>query len=96
MTQLHNARIAYAQEWTEYERGWGARPDGYSLHPTREAAVEFARAYTADRTGPAPDEYSAPEGQPFAVQVAEGVELDFGDKDCLWTMRGLPDGVTRL
>lgn len=99
MTDLTNTRVAYAQEWTEYERGWGQRPDGWSLHSSREAAVAFKEAYVAKYNNRAvvPDEYSAPQGDPFAVSVDEGVTLDFGDKGGMWvTSRRLPDGIARL
>jgi len=32
---------AYRIEWTEAERGWGIRPNGYSLHVTLEAAQKY-------------------------------------------------------
>jgi hypothetical protein len=48
--------------WTEYERGWGCRPDGCSLHATKEDALQFVKEYW-DRQrkndgGKVPHEYS--------------------------------------
>ena len=35
--------FVYVFSWTEYERGWGARPDGISLYRTKEAALEHKK-----------------------------------------------------
>lgn len=59
---------AYAVNWTEYERGWGARPDGHTLHVSREQAEQHVRDYMAKLPIKAPDEYSLPD-DPFAVDV---------------------------
>ena len=63
----------YAQNWTEYERGWGQRPDGWSC---AENPKEFERFVKEMRqregnlaTGQAPDEYSAPCGDPFIIDL---------------------------
>lgn len=61
-----------AVNWTEYERGWGSRPDGHTFHLTFEDAEKYIAAYW-DRqplavNGMAPDDYSAP-GEPFAKKV---------------------------
>lgn len=60
--------IAYLVTWTEFERGWGQRPDGYSLHPTKEAWDAFYKTYRAKMPASAPDEYSAPD-DPVAVEI---------------------------
>lgn len=31
------------QKWEESERGWGTRPDGYSIHPDDAARKRFMR-----------------------------------------------------
>jgi hypothetical protein len=33
---MAKARTVYCMPWEESERGWGIRPDGYSLHLTEE------------------------------------------------------------
>ena len=49
-------------DWNEYERGWGQRPDGTSLHRTPEIAEEFVKSFWEKNSEEkAPDEYSAPE-----------------------------------
>jgi len=65
----------YRIEWTETERGWGQRPDGYSLHASRKDADEYIGKHW-DRMhelyGPesVPDEYSFPDN-PRLVEVNE-------------------------
>lgn len=50
-------RVSYVVEMTEYERGWGQRPDGYVAFLTEDAANEYIAEQTKDRTGSAPDVY---------------------------------------
>lgn len=50
-------RVSYVVEMTEYERGWGQRPDGYMAFLTEDAANEYITEQTKDRTGSAPDVY---------------------------------------
>lgn len=58
------------QRWEESERGWGTRPDGYSLHLTKEDREAFIQEYW-DRQpkGEVPDEYSRPEGEPYFADI---------------------------
>lgn len=61
----------YRIQWTEYERGWGCRPDGETYHCSREDADKYIKDYWAKMPdGPAPYEYSAP-GTPTLVEVTE-------------------------
>lgn len=67
----------YAVRWTEYERGWGNRPDGYSFHRNADEANQYIEAYWArekarNPSGRTPDEYSAP-GDPFLMEVSESL-----------------------
>ncbi|MBP9757487.1 MAG: hypothetical protein KBD06_02715 [Candidatus Pacebacteria bacterium] len=61
------------QDWLESERGWGCRPDGYSLHRTSGDVQEFVRDYWARMPDAIPDEYSRPEGSPRIVTVDKEV-----------------------
>lgn len=65
------ARLALCQVWTESEKGWGQRPDGYSLHLTKEAHERYVRENwgNRDHSKGVPDEYSRPEGEPFLVEI---------------------------
>lgn len=69
--------IAWCQKWEESERGWGVRPDGYSLHLTRNDVKVFISQSMLDQQQyfeglgikGVPDEYSRPSGEPYLVQV---------------------------
>lgn len=60
--------IVYATQWIESERGWGQRPDGFSLHLTKQNADEYIKAYWDSMPDAVPDEYSAP-GEPREIEL---------------------------
>lgn len=71
-TKEANMQIAVCQPWLESERGWGQRPDGFSLHQTQEHCTAYIKAYWDDQPkGPAPDEYSRPDGNAYLVKVSD-------------------------
>jgi hypothetical protein len=55
----------FIQRWEESERGWGTRPDGYSVHFTDEDRITFCNNFMNEqetRLGDStPDEYDRPE-----------------------------------
>lgn len=57
------------QKWEESERGWGVRPDGYSLHASEEDLKQYTKEYWARMPDEAPDEYSRPSGAPYWCEV---------------------------
>jgi hypothetical protein len=57
------------QKWEESERGWGIRPDGYSIHKDREALHRYVLNYWNGMPDRAPDTYSRPSGTPFEAEV---------------------------
>jgi hypothetical protein len=59
------------QHWEESERGWGTRPDGYSLHPTNALRESHIAAYWANMPDEVPDEYERPVGLPYWCEVSE-------------------------
>lgn len=59
------------QQWDESERGWGRRPDGYSLHLTIADAKAYIAEYWARMPKEVPDCYSMPDGDPFVVDVSD-------------------------
>lgn len=67
--------------WTERERGWGIRPDGATLHQSREHAEAFVertwRQPVRENTARSyvPDEYSRPDVEPH-----EAPEVDVTDE----------------
>jgi len=52
--------VVYAIKWTEYERGWGNRPDGISYHASKEDAENFIKTYWDGMPDVAPYCYSSP------------------------------------
>lgn len=69
------------QNWIESERGWGQRPDGYSIHLTNVDRAQFIQDYwagmpdgPAQGAGPPPDEYSAPSGVGELIELPEDLE----------------------
>jgi hypothetical protein len=65
------------QKWEESERGWGTRPDGYSIHPDEAALERYLEAYYATLPKEVPDEYERKCGMPYWAEVE--VEGDIGD-----------------
>ncbi|MDP3770654.1 MAG: hypothetical protein U1A25_03145 [Candidatus Sungbacteria bacterium] len=61
------------QKWLESERGWGTRPDGYSLHLTEADREWFIGLYWEKMPDRAPDEYSRPDGKPYECSVSEEI-----------------------
>ena len=57
------------QDWLESERGWGTRPDGYSLHLTLGDRDNYVKNYWDKMPDSVPDEYSRPEGNPYKKEV---------------------------
>lgn len=73
---LDKNHFVLCQEWLESERGWGSRPDGYSLHRIRtdllmrNADVEsFVRDYWESMPDETPDEYSRPCGEYYVCEI---------------------------
>jgi hypothetical protein len=70
------SRAVYCVNWVESERGWGQRPDGYSLHISGEVAKEYSDDYMERQRGAlgndVPDEYSYP-GSLRLVRVNEEI-----------------------
>lgn len=65
----------FCQQWEESERGWGVRPDGFSLHLSVEDAKAFASDFMKNQRrllGEAvPDEYERPCGEPYKTRVGD-------------------------
>lgn len=64
-------RLVIGQNWTESERGWGTRPDGYTLHFAESCRLAFIKEYWDGMPDEVPDEYSRSEGEPFVVRIDE-------------------------
>jgi len=66
------------QKWLESERGWGSRPDGFSLHLTAADCEAYRKKYWDDErksntSGETPDEYSRECGPPILLDVEDVV-----------------------
>lgn len=69
-------RAVYQIDWTEYERGWGSKPDGYSRFLTKEAALAMIqRNHEANEAGRKPGQmapdYYVKASDPWLVEVTE-------------------------
>lgn len=65
------------QKWEESERGWGTRPDGYSVHLTDDDRQAYIDEYWASMPDEAPAEYSRPHGTPYEAEIAPDKREDF-------------------
>ena len=59
------------QKWEESERGWGTRPDGFSIHKTDADRIQYIRNYSKSLPDEAPDEYSRLDGTPYEVELTD-------------------------
>lgn len=76
-------------EWTEYERGWGCRPDGCSIHADAQSAQSYVNAEYAKRDrNYVPDEYSNPTDVNFMFvndpALIEKVKVAWAEGRPLW------------
>ncbi len=73
MSEEKKERTVYVETWTEYERGWGSRPDGFTLHIDRGSHHRFVSRYNQEHNNSAevPDEYSQADGNVRLVKVSE-------------------------
>ena len=68
--------VVICQLWEESEAGWGCRPDGFTVHKDEADQKAFIKAYWAKQpAGPAPAEYTRPDGNGFSMELAEDDEL---------------------
>lgn len=77
---------AICQEWEESERGWGVRPDGFTLHLSLADRDAWIKAYWARMPDSPPDEYSRPSGQAYWCEVDKTTyqELEQSTNQGIW------------
>jgi len=67
--------ILILETWTETESGWGCRPDGITLHLTKEDCEKYVKAYWKRQpnrvNGQTPYEYTREDGNLKPVQVSK-------------------------
>lgn len=77
---METGLVVWVQKWEESERGWGTRPDGYTLHLERAHIKEFLRLMRAREDelykGAVPDEYSRPCGVPYRARVEDSAVVE--------------------
>lgn len=75
--------VAYAIDWTEYECGFGCRPDGRSFHASRTEATQYVTDYWAKMPNEVPHEYSRP-GDVFEVELTDASFAELQIKRNMW------------
>lgn len=62
----------YCQDWEESERGWGVRPDGFTLHLTLEDHAGYVKGFyeACNNQDEAPDDYTRASGSVRRVKVS--------------------------
>ena len=65
--------FVWVQRWYESERGWGKRPDGFTVHLTRKDIDTFMKNMRAREReiykGAIPDCYSNFDGKPYQAEL---------------------------
>ncbi len=81
------------QKWLESERGWGTRPDGYTLHLTEAHRKRFVEAFWKRQKellgNSTPDEYSREDGESYECPVTDTIYQKVkasGDGVWCWTL----------
>jgi len=75
------------QEWEESERGWGTRPDGFSIHLNDASLELFIQEYWSTMPKEVPDEYSRPAGPAVWCEVNQAL-YDTIVLNGIWVLRG--------
>ena len=64
---IERQHFYYMVRWRESERGWGQRPDGWSLHLSVADANGYIADYWSRQPAVVPSEYSFPSTEPHPV-----------------------------
>lgn len=75
--------LVLCQNWTEFERGWGNRPDGFTYHLTQKHRDDYVKQYNEKYNAESyvPDEYSTATGNPYLVIVDDNLFKLIKDHD---------------
>lgn len=86
--------IVICQPWTESERGWGRRSDGYSLHLTEQ----IHKNYVAKGVEGNSECYSFPDGEPYNVNIKANSKLakELSQKKSLRIWGEPPEGFRKV
>jgi hypothetical protein len=90
---MFQSKTVICQKWEESEAGWGTRPDGYTLHLTREHRDRYVKDFYEKQRkllGEAtPPEYTRVDGDPYECPVTDKIYarvLKAGDGVSGWTL----------
>lgn len=78
---MTNQNIAYYSSITEYESGWGNRPDGYLVALTKEAFEVKAKAINEHKGA----EFSRVDSQPKLCLVTDEMYAKLQKSSWVWT-----------
>ncbi len=80
--------LIYCLNWTEYERGWGNRPDGFQLFYSMEGLekVKYNDRIEKQKTGDyVPDDYSVPSStEIYTISKKDLTAIMKNHKDGSW------------
>lgn len=64
-------QTVFVQNWTEHERGWGSRPDGFTIHIDRSQHGKYVADYYKRNhsSTTAPDEYTQADEGVIEIEV---------------------------
>jgi len=79
--------LCVAQEWEEAERGWGVRPDGFSIHRSEEDRLAFIQSHWDSLPDDPPDTYSRPAGPPTTTELTEAMSTLIGSSRGEWVLK---------
>lgn len=69
------SHVVVVQRWEESERGWGVRPDGWTLYLSMSDHTEHLKSFSEKQeedyraTQRVPDCYSRPSGNPYPMDI---------------------------
>lgn len=68
-------KTVFVQNWEESERGWGTRPDGFTVHIDRSQCDRYVSWYNRafNNLPEAPSEYTRTSGEPVEIEVDEAL-----------------------
>lgn len=78
----------YLMQWTEYEAGWGNRPDGYSLYTNIDSARKHVENTIKNQEYSC---FSSPNWSDFKI-IDMQTDIDFSDSDVVWISNKDLDG----
>lgn len=71
----------YLMHWTEYEAGWGSRPDGYTIYPSASDAQKHIRDFLNQKQSY--ECFSKPSWSACKV-IEMKTPVDFKEQTVLW------------